>query len=293
MRQTDDIAAGVVLAGGRSSRMGTSKAALEWHSSTLVYRTTALLSRTVEGPVIVVAAPGQQLPELPSGVQVVEDPIEGLGPMRGIATGLEAVADQALVAFVCSTDMPFLHPAFVRTVLGRFAAVDTDVVWPLARGFRQPLAAAYRTSLDALIAHLAAEGDLRPAMLFKHCRIHEIGDADLLADAELKRLDPELDSVVNINSPEEYATARDRPPAEVTVECFGALVAEGRCGPHDVRAATLSDAAAAVGVALDPHVMATLNGELMTHDPQLPLVAGDTVALLRADAASGYSAGSR
>ena len=52
-------------------------------------------SRTADGPVFVVAAPRQLLPELPIGVQVVEDPVEGLGLMRGIATGLAAVADCA------------------------------------------------------------------------------------------------------------------------------------------------------------------------------------------------------
>src|SRR6478609_3447865 len=108
----DAKAAGVVLAGGRSTRMGRPKAALEWHGSTLLYRAAAILSRAVDGPIVVVAAPGQQLPELPVGVDVVEDPIEGQGPMVGVATGLAAVAERAPVAFVCSTDMPFLHPAF-------------------------------------------------------------------------------------------------------------------------------------------------------------------------------------
>ena len=51
------IAAGVVLAGGRSTRMGTPKACLEWHGSTLLYRTAALLRRTVTGPVVVVLGP--------------------------------------------------------------------------------------------------------------------------------------------------------------------------------------------------------------------------------------------
>ena len=54
--------------------MGRPKAALEWHGSTLLHRTTALLARTVGGPVLVVAAPGQDLPELPPRVEVVADP---------------------------------------------------------------------------------------------------------------------------------------------------------------------------------------------------------------------------
>jgi len=265
--------------------MGTSKAALEWHGSTLLYRTAALVSRTVDGPVVVVAAPGQQLPELPTVVQVVEDPVEGLGPMRGLATGLSAVADLAPAAFVCSTDMPFLHPAFINRVLDELALTDTDVVLPTARGFRQPLAAVYRTALAGLITNFALNGELRLSMLFEHCRVRRIADEELLADAVLARFDANLESVINLNTPDEYDTARARPPAEVTVQCFGALASAGHRGPRTVRAATLGAAMEAVDVALDEHVMATLNGDLMTRDRQLPLVAGDTVALSSADAA--------
>jgi molybdenum cofactor guanylyltransferase len=279
-----DSTAGVVLAGGRSSRMGTPKAALEWHGSTLLYRTTALLARTVTGPVVVVAAPRQELPDLPLGVEIVEDPVEGLGPLQGIATGLAAVADKAPVAFVCSTDMPFLHPAFLRQVLRGFAAPDIDVVLPVARGFRQPLAAGYRTALAGLVGSLVADGNLRPGMLFKHCQVKELGDAELLADADLAQFDPELDSLVNLNAPDDYAEARQRPCPEVVVECFGALALGGRRGPRGVRAATLGAAATAVGIALDKYVMAALNGDQITHDAQLPLVAGDTIAFLSADA---------
>jgi molybdopterin-guanine dinucleotide biosynthesis protein A len=278
-------AAGVVLAGGRSTRMGAPKAALEWHGSTLLYRTAALLSRTVDGPVVVVATPGQRLPQVPIGVRVVEDPVEGLGPMRGIATGLAAVEGLAPAAFVCSTDMPFLHPAFVNRVLREFAAADTDVVLPMARGFQQPLAAVYRTALAGLIANLASDGELRPGMLFEHCRLQRIDDQELLADAALARFDADLDSVMNLNSPDEYEAARARPPAEVTVQCFGALASAGHRGPRTVRAATLGAAALAVDVPLDRHVEAAINGDPTTRDPHLPVVAGDTIALTSADAA--------
>ena len=263
--------------------MGAPKAALEWHGSTLLYRTAALLCRTVDGPVVVVAAPGQQLPELPTGVQVVEDPVEGLGPMRGIATGLATVADLAPAAFVCATDMPFLHPAFVNRVLREFAVADTDVVLPTVRGFTQPLAAVYRTALAALIANLASGGELRLGMLFEHCRAQRIDDQELLADTALARFDAELESVMNLNTPDDYEVARARLAAEVTVQCFGALASAGRRGPRTVRAATLGAAAEAVDLPLDKSVMAALNGDLMTYDPHLPLVGGDTVALLPAD----------
>jgi len=261
-------AAGVVLAGGRSSRMGRSKAALEWHGSTLLYRTAALLARTVSGPVVVVGAPGQSLPELPTGVRVVSDPREGLGPMQGIAAGLSAVAQHAPAAFVCSTDLPLLHPSFVRTVLRRLAVFGVDAVLPVARGFRQPLAAAYRTALAELFATLVAQGELRLSVLPDRCVTSLLTEEELLADPELARHDPRLDSVVNVNLPADYEAARRRALAEITV-----VRGESRL----LKAATLAEVAAAYGLSRFSAV--ELNGESVTPDPMLPLVAGDTLVL--------------
>lgn len=263
--------------------MGTAKAALEWHGSTLLYRAAAVVARTVDGPVVVVAAPGQDLPELPAGVEVVADPVEDLGPMQGLAAGLAAVADRADAAFVCSTDLPFLHPAYVRRVV-RGLTDEVDVVLPVARGFRQPLAAAYRTRIAGLVAELLARGNDRPGMIFKHCAVTQLDDAALLADAAVARFDPELASVVNVNTPEDYREARDREPPEVLVERFGALAKGGGHRPRTVRAATIGGAAEAVGLTVDRHVVAALNGDQVTRDGRLPLVAGDTVAFLSADA---------
>jgi molybdopterin-guanine dinucleotide biosynthesis protein A len=276
-------AAGVVLAGGRSSRMGRPKAALDWHGATLLHRTTALLARTVGGPVVVVAAPDQELPELPPRVEVVADPVEGQGPMRGLATGLAALGERSPAAFVCSTDLPFLHPALVRRVLRGFADPEVDVVLPVARGYRQPLAAGYRTALAGLVERLLGEGQLRPGMLFRHCRVAQLDEDALLTD-ELARHDPELDSLVNVNEPDDYAAALARPEPEIVVERFGALASGGQRGPRRVRAASLGAAAAGVGITLDRHIVAAVNGDQMTRDARLPLVAGDVVAFLSADA---------
>ena len=274
--------AGVVLAGGRSSRMGTPKAALEWHGSTLLRRTAGILSRAADGPVVVVRAPGQALPPLPPGVDIVDDPREGLGPVQGIAAGLAALAGRAEIAFVSSTDMPFLHPAFVRRVL-RAAQEGADVGLPVARGYPQPLAAAYRTALAPLAAKLVAAQRLRPAFLFEECVVTRLDEAALRADPVLAALDPGLDSVVNVNEPADYAAARARPAPEVTVQRFGTL-ADGHRGPHLVHAATVGTAAAATGLALGTHVVAALNGDQITRDGEVPLATGDTVFFLAADA---------
>jgi molybdenum cofactor guanylyltransferase len=274
-------AAGVVLVGGRSLRMGTPKAALEWHGSTLLRRTLGVLARSVDGPLVVVRAPDQPLPDIPPQVDVVEDPEEGLGPLQGIAAGLAALGARAQAAFVCSTDLPFLHPAFVRRVL-RALTPDFDVVLPVARGYPQPLAAAYRVTLAPLVTDLVAAGDLRPAFLFRHhrCRTLRLEGAALLADPELAAVDPTLDSVVNVNSPDDYRAARCHPAPQVTVQRYGAPAGNGHRGPRTVRAATLSAAAAAVGLLLDHHVIATLNGNQISRDGDVPLASGDTITFI-------------
>ena len=275
------IAAGIVLAGGRSARMGRPKAALEWHGSTLLFRTVAVLGRAVDGPVVVVRAAGQELPALPAGVELVEDPVEGLGPMQGIAAGLAAVRDRAAAAFVCSTDLPFLHPAYVRAVLRGLDDPDLDLVVPVVRGFRQPLAAGYRPGLAGLIEAQVAAGRLRVGMLRELCAAVQPDEAALLRDPVLAALDPALDSVRNVNTPQEYELAAHRPGPAVVVECLGAPARRGR---RTVPAASLGEAAAAIGLALDRHVVAAVDGEQIVRDPRVPLVSGDTVAFLCADA---------
>ena len=220
--------AGIVLAGGRSSRMGTPKAWLDWHGATLLRRTCGVVARGAGGPVVVVRAAGQELPELPGDVHVVEDARDGQGPLQGLLAGLEAV--EAELAFVASTDMPFLHPRFVGAVCA--AASEADAAVPHIGGHRQPLAAAYRTTLAPVVAELVAQDRMKPAFLFERCRTRWL----------------------------------DALPAA------------------DVRAATLGAAAAAVGVALDEHVLAAINGDQIARDPAEPLADGDEIALMAADA---------
>jgi molybdenum cofactor guanylyltransferase len=278
-------AAGIVLAGGRSSRMGSPKAALEWHGSTLLRRVVGIVARGVDGPVVVVRAPGQELPALPAGVEVVEDAREGRGPLQGLAAGLAAVREAAPVAYASSTDVPLLHPRFVRRVV---AAVgdDVDVALPHVGGFPQPLAAAYRTTLVDTVERLIAEDRMRPAFLFEACRVRRLDHDALLEDPALAALDPALESVLNLNEPGDYEAARGRPAPEVTVQRFGALrrAGNGARDPAVIRAATLGEAAAASGLTLDEHIVAALNGDQITRDPEAPLATGDTVAFLAADA---------
>jgi len=284
--------------------MGRPKANLEWHGSTLLHRVTGIVGRAVEGPVVVVRAPDQELPELPPGVRVVEDAAEGRGPLQGLAAGLAAVAGECDLAYVSSTDVPLLHPAFVRAVIRAASADDrangatavaagpapaggaqqVDVALPVVHGYRHPLAAAYRTSLLGAVERLIAEDRMRPAFLFEQCGVRELTEEDLLRDRELAEADPELLSVLNLNEPDDYERARARAAPSVTVRRYGTLATNMGREPIAIRAATLEAAATAAGLALDRHVVAALNGDQITRHPELPLAGGDEIAFLAADA---------
>jgi molybdopterin-guanine dinucleotide biosynthesis protein A len=190
--------------------MGAAKALLDWHGRPLVVHVAAVMARAVApGPVVVVARPGQELPPLGAGVAVVRDSVGGRGPLQGLLDGLEAFAGEVETAFVAGTDMPLLRPAFVRAVvLAR--TTDVDAAVPVAHGFRQPLAAAYAVALAPFVRKLLDDGERGAGVLLDRCRARFLDEAALLDDAELARDDPELDSLVNVNTPEEYAAALAR-----------------------------------------------------------------------------------
>ena len=201
--------AGIVLCGGKSSRMGASKAWLDVGGETLLARTVRVVGG-VTAPVVVVAAVGQDLPPLPESVSVVRDAVADRGPLGGIAAGLEAIARHATAAFVAATDTPFLHPEFVRRLVELFG-VDHgggfDLVAPRVAGRVHPLTAVYAVSACGAIGARLASENLRLTELLAQLRTSYVDETLLLAGAELAAADPELRSLCNVNTPEEYAAA--------------------------------------------------------------------------------------
>src|SRR5947207_754248 len=108
---------GVVLCGGRSSRMGAPKAWLPFGDELMLPRVVRIVGEAI-GQVVVVAAPGQDVPPLPGDVRVVRDEVEGRGPLGGLAAGLAALEGEADAVYLSSCDVPLLKPEFVRCVVG-------------------------------------------------------------------------------------------------------------------------------------------------------------------------------
>ena len=208
----DAAAIGIVLAGGRSSRMGATvaggKPALTLGTDTFLAR----ICRTLEaelGRVLVVAAAGQPLPDLPAGVDVIRDTIREAGPLAALRDGLAwaaAVSPPPRVAVVCSCDVPLLRTSLVRLLVTHAATADWVV--PVVDGHPQVLVSALHISLvDRVEEHLrSGRRDLRGLLgsikAASPGRVHELGGP------ELETVDPGLVSFRDVDTPSDLERLR-------------------------------------------------------------------------------------
>jgi len=191
------VEAGIVLCGGKSTRMGSSKALLPFGSETMLQRVVRLLGEVVR-PVVVVAANDQELPALPRDAIVARDEHEARGPLEGLRAGLKALPPDVERAYVTSCDVPLLVPNFVRQMLD--LALDYDVAVMEIDGFTHPLSAVYRRATLPFIEELLAQDRLRPVFLFEAVKTRRVRPEEMTAD-------PELRTLRNLNTREDYEQA--------------------------------------------------------------------------------------
>ena len=188
----------VVLCGGQSSRMGRPKAWLPFAGEFMLPRVVRLLSEAVS-PIIVVAAPEQDVPPLPEGVGLVRDEERGRGPLQGLAAGLAALRGRADAAYLSSCDVPFVRPAFVRRLIDLLE--NYAICVPRVGDHHHPLAAVYRIDVIDAVQRLLSENRLRPFFLF------DTVPTRVVEATELADVDPTFESLRNLNAPQEYEAA--------------------------------------------------------------------------------------
>ena len=189
--------AGIILCGGKSSRMGTSKALLPFGPETMLQRVVRILSDLI-APLVVVAAADQQLPELPAGVLVARDERPERGPLEGLRAGLRALPDDVERAYVTSCDVPLLVPGFVTQMLEH--SRNHDIAVMEIDGFPHPLSAVYRRSVLPHVEGLLAQDRLRPVFLFDAVRTRRVRPEEMTSD-------PDLRTLRNLNTREDYQQA--------------------------------------------------------------------------------------
>lgn len=192
--------AALLLAGGKSTRMGSSKALLQWQGTPLVARIASVLCEVAD-PVIVVAAADQKLPPLPAGVELAVDAQPEQGPLEAMSAGMRAVDGRADVAFVSAVDVPLLRAEFVTAVVGAMAGAQ--IALPHADGRDYHLSAAYRIELRGLVEQLLVSGERRVGALAERVPVIRINAAEL----------PYPESLQNANTPEQLDRLRSEQTA--------------------------------------------------------------------------------
>jgi molybdenum cofactor guanylyltransferase len=189
---------GIVLCGGKSTRMGVPKATLPFGPETMLQRVVRVLGGVV-APIVVVAARDQRLPALPSNVILTVDEREQRGPLEGLRAGLKALPHSVDAAYVTSCDVPLLVPGFVARLIELLG--DHDIAVMEVDGFPHPLSAIYRRAILPEVESLLAGDKLRPVFLFDAVRTRRV------QTVEIGSVDPELRTLQNLNTPEDYAKA--------------------------------------------------------------------------------------
>ncbi len=185
----------VVLAGGRSRRLGMDKALLQINGEWLLQRIVRDL-RTLADQVLIVANDGDKLSAL--GVPIVPDLQSGQGVLGGIYSGLRSMQHHHGLFVGC--DMPLLNLALLRYMIS--LAPCADVVIPRVADEVEPLHAIYSKACSGPIAQALQRGEFRPVTFFSGVRVR------FVEQAELELFDPENRSFFNINTPQDLETAQ-------------------------------------------------------------------------------------
>lgn len=188
--------ASIILAGGRSTRMGSNKAFLPFPGKehlTFIEQLVSTLTPLCAETILVARDAADAANYVLPGVHAVTDKVPDQGPLMGLYSGLSAIHTQR--ALVVAVDMPFILPALVTFLLSQ--PQSNSLLVPLVNNVPQVLLALYPRTILPLIEQLLQQGRHDPRSLLDEAPIQYI------PEDELRSVDPDLRSFININTPEE------------------------------------------------------------------------------------------
>ncbi len=196
---------GILLAGGKSRRMGEDKRFLHVGERTLFEQSLAVLRSIFRDVLIVIA---QDSPPLETDAAVIRDLVSDCGSLGGLYTGLSQATTEHV--FVVACDMPFLNQEAVRYVIG--LKEEADIVMAEGKNGLQPMHAVYSRRCLPVFAEMVRTHHLKIQDIVAHPSLK----VRLINMAELSRIDPEGRSFLNVNTPADLEAARKlhRPPRD-------------------------------------------------------------------------------
>jgi len=184
----------IILAGGKSSRMGRNKALLSFGTKTGIERIVDELRPISSHPIVVTNEPHlfQHL-----GVRIVQDNYPGMGPLAGLEAGLSATDEEWNVLVAC--DMPFVSRMLAEELMKRTA--EWDCVVPKLDGRVHPLFALYNKSILPVVQEKLEGNTLKMMAVLESCHTLYVKEEDL------NKVDNLEDALFNMNVPSDYETA--------------------------------------------------------------------------------------
>lgn len=196
--QDAHAATAIILAGGKSSRLGRDKASEVLAGRPLLQHAIDRCAGLVQAYVIVTAR-DQALPplQIPAPHRAVEDLYPETGPLGGLYTGLQAIETPYALALACDT--PLLSPGLLAALLSHVSGYD--VAAPSREGLPEPLCAVYARECAPAAQARLERGAYKLTALFEDLI------ALLLPEPEWSRFDPQGLSFLNINREADLARA--------------------------------------------------------------------------------------
>ncbi len=188
---------GVLLAGGKSTRMGQDKRFLSIGGQTLLERGLCVMCALFQRVCVVIAQ--DSLPP-PTQVPVFRDVIPDCGSLGGLYTGLREASTSYI--FVAACDMPFLNANLVKHMIG--LKEKADIVVASWKTRLQPTHALYSKRCIASFEDMIRKHEMKIQNIFQHPSL----SVRFVTENEVSQIDPEGRSFININNPTDLEAAR-------------------------------------------------------------------------------------
>ncbi len=190
------MAGGIILSGGLNSRIGLNKAFLEISGKKIIERTVLLFKEIFEETIIVTKDP---LTYEDLDVRITTDVKDVTGSLMGVYSGLLSSNNE--YNFIVACDMPLINRDAVRYLVSKSKGYDAVV--PFCQGRLQPLHAVYSKKCIKPLEDLINSGHMRITRLFEKVKTRKV------EEEELKKIDPDFKSFININTKEDLLNLQE------------------------------------------------------------------------------------
>jgi len=181
---------GVILSGGKSTRMKTDKAFLKLGSSTMIEELVSRLEKKFSN-LMIIANDREKYARF--GIEVIEDIIPDKGPLGGIYTGL--IKSDSFYNFIFSCDAPFVNPGLIDYMISK--AKGSDIIAPRWQDRFEPLHAIYSKNCIGAIERQLGKNELKVTNCFQYVKVRVINEK------EISRFVSSQPFFANINTPQD------------------------------------------------------------------------------------------